>query len=87
MERHETVFEKIKELLIHIFPNDLLENKEENHISIADTGIGIMSDTRELTVGYGMTHVHCNPEYNDLNETVDLFFNLLTCKKENYQIL
>tara|TARA_R110001632_G_C11120097_1_gene393551 strand:+ start:236 stop:532 length:297 start_codon:yes stop_codon:yes gene_type:complete len=29
-----------------------------------------------------MTHVHCDPEYDDLKETVELFFNLITCKEQ-----
>ncbi|RKD90188.1 hypothetical protein [Mangrovibacterium diazotrophicum] len=82
MEKHEKIFEKIKELLIRLFPNELTEIEEENHISIGDTGIWIMSDSRELTVGYGLTHIHCDPKYDDLSEVVDLFFNLLTCKKQ-----
>ena len=82
MENHEIIFEKIKELLYKVFPNEISENKEENHISIEETGIWIMSDSHELTVGYGMNHIHCNPKYDDLNEVVELFFNLLTMKKK-----
>ena len=82
MEKHEKIFEKIKELLIRFFPNKLIENEEENHLSVGETGIWIMSDNRELAVGYGITHFHCDPGYDDLSKIIDLFFNLLTCKKQ-----
>ncbi|QGY44713.1 hypothetical protein GM418_13865 [Maribellus comscasis] len=82
MENHEIIFEKIKELLYKVFPNEIIENKDEKYLSIRETGIWIMSDSRELTVGYGMTHIHCDPRYDDLNEVVELFFNLLTMKKK-----
>jgi hypothetical protein len=66
MEKHERIFEKIKEFLIRNFPKELIENEEENHISVGETGIWIMSDNRELTVGYGITHIHCDPKHDDL---------------------
>lgn len=81
MGNHEIVFEKIKELLYKVFPNEIIENKDDKHLSIGETGIWIMTDSRELTVGYGMIHIHCDTKYGDINEVVELFFNLLTMKK------
>ncbi len=82
MEKHEKIYERIKELLIQLFPKELNEIEDENHISIGETGIWISSDSRELTVGYGLVHIHYDPKYDDLSKVIDVFFNLLTCKKQ-----
>lgn len=82
MKKHELIFEKIKTLLNRHFPDQIEENENGMYLSVKDTGLWISSDPRELTVGYGMTHVHCDPEYDDLDETVELFFNLMTCKRK-----
>jgi hypothetical protein len=82
MKKHELIYGKIKVLLNKHFPDQIEENEKGMYVSIKDTGLWISSDPRELTVGYGMTHIHCDPEYDDLNEAIELFFNLMTCKKQ-----
>ena len=81
MKKHVAVFEKIKELLVRLFPDQIEEVERENHLSIDDTGIWIASDERELTVGYGMIHFHCDPEFDNLNEVIEKFFNLIVRRK------
>ena len=82
MEKHELIFEKIKIFLNKYFPDQIEEKGNGMYLAIKNTGVWIASDSRELTVGYEMTHIHCDPEIDDLNETTELFFNLLTCKKQ-----
>ncbi len=81
MKKHQLIFDKIKKLLSEKFGTDLDEYEEGTHLSIGDSGIWISVDDSELTVGYGMNHRHYHYEYNDINEAVDDFFNLLTRKK------
>ncbi|NPD86404.1 hypothetical protein HNS38_16650 [Lentimicrobium sp. L6] len=82
MKKHEVIFEKVKNLLTKYFPDQIEENENGMYLSIKDTGLWISADPRELTIGYGMTHIHCDPEYDNLNEAIELFFNLMTCKKQ-----
>lgn len=63
------------------FGADLNEYEEGAHLTIGDSGIWISVDDSELTVGYGMNHRHYHSEYDDINEAVNEFFNLLTGKK------
>lgn len=82
MKKHEELYIKIRKLLIQNFQDEISEIEEENHLSIGDTGIWIMSDDREFTIGYGLTHRHYDPEFDDINEAIDTFFNLFTRKKK-----
>ena len=82
MKEHERIFEKLKNLITKHFPNRVEENANGMHLAIKGTGLWISFDPKELIVGYEMTHIHFNPEYDDLNESLELFFNLLTCKKK-----
>ncbi len=82
MKKHELIFEKIKILLNRHFPDHIEENENGMWLSVKDTGLWSAVDPRGLTGGYGMSHVHCDPENDDLNETVELFFNLMTCKMQ-----
>ena len=81
MKKHQIIFEKIKKLLSEQFGQELNEYEEGTHLTIGDTGIWISVDDFELTVGYGMNHRHYHYEYDDINEAVSEFFNLLTRKK------
>lgn len=76
----EIIFEQIKTFLLKYFENVLKEYDDGTHIVIGDSGIWISLDQNELTVGYGMNHQHFNSEY-EIQQAVDLFFNLLTRKK------
>lgn len=81
MKKHQHIFDKIKKLLTTQFGTDLDEYEEGTHLTIGDSGIWISVDDSELTVGYGMNHRHYHSEYDDINEAVNEFFNLLTGKK------
>ncbi|OEK00605.1 hypothetical protein BFP97_03390 [Roseivirga sp. 4D4] len=81
MKKHRQIFDKIKELLSEQFGSDLNEYEEGAYLSIGESEIWISVDDSELTVGYGMNHKHYHYEYDDINEAVDKFFNLLTKKK------
>jgi len=82
MKEHERIFEKLKNLITKHFPDRVVENANGMHLAIKGTGLWISFDPKGLIVGYEMTHIHFNPEYDDLNESLELFFNLLTCKKK-----
>ncbi len=81
MKKHQLIFEEIKKFLSKQFGQDLKEYEEGTHLMIGDTGIWISVDDLELTVGYGLNHIHYHCEYNDINQGVNHFFNLLTRKK------
>lgn len=87
MKKHQVIFEKTKELLKRHFEEDLKECEDGAHLTINDTGIWIASDDRELTIGYGLTHNHYDPEYDDLNQAIERFFNLLTRRKRITEFL
>ncbi len=79
---HQDIFDKIRTLLKEHFKEDLKEFEEGTHLTIADSGIWISMDDTELTVGYGFTHRHYNPEYDNILDAIDRFFNLLTKRKK-----
>jgi len=81
MKKHQLIFDKIKKLLSEQFGADIDEYEEGTYLSISDSEIWISVDDSELTVGYGMNHRHYHSEYDDINEAVNEFFNLLTRKK------
>lgn len=81
MKKHQVIYSKIKELLKNHFGSDLKEYEDGDHLTIGKTGIWISCDDRELTVGYGLVHQHFDPEYEDIQNAIDRFFNLLTKKK------
>ena len=81
MKKHQVIYSKIKELLKEHFGSDLKEYEDGTHLTIGETGIWISSNDRELTVGYGLVHQHFDPEYDDIQEAIDRFFNLLTKRK------
>ena len=81
MKKHQVIYSKIKELLKNHFGSDLKEYEDGDHLAIGDTGIWISCDDSELTVGYGLVHQHFDPEYDDIQNAIDRFFNLLTKRK------
>jgi len=54
---------------------------KETHLSITDTDFRISCDDRELTIGNGFNHQHFNPEYDDINEIIEILLNSLTKRK------
>ena len=87
MKKHQVIFDKIKEFLTSQFGDRITEFEDGTHLTIGDSGIWISSDDRELTVGYGMIHTHYDAEYDDLNQAVEQFFNLLTKRKRITEFL
>ena len=81
MKTHQAIYSKIKKLLKNHFGRDLKEYDEGDHLTIGETGIWISCDDRELTVGYGLVHQHFDPEYDNIQNAIDMFFNLLTKRK------
>ena len=80
-KKHQQIFDRIKQLLSKQFGEELNEYEDGMHLTIGESGIWISADEMELTVGYGMNHRHYNPEYDNINDAVQEFFNLLTKKK------
>ncbi|MEY5046919.1 MAG: hypothetical protein RLZZ175_278 [Bacteroidota bacterium] len=78
---HQDIFDKIKTSLKEHFKEDLKEFEEGTYLTIADSGIWISVDDTELTFGYGFTHRHYNPEYDDILGGIERFYNLLTKRK------
>ena len=81
MKTHQVIFQNIKELLNTHLKEIIEEHEEGSYISIGDSGIWISCDDRELSVGYGFSHTHYDPEYDNLLEPINDFFNLLTKRK------
>ncbi|MFK7969855.1 MAG: hypothetical protein AB8F95_05780 [Bacteroidia bacterium] len=78
MTIHAIIFEKFKALLKKHFEDQLEEFDEGLHVSLRESGLWIASDDQELTVGFDRIHNHYDPRYQDVQEAIDLFFNLLT---------
>jgi len=81
MKNHEIIYLKTKELLLEHIPERIEEHENGWHIVDLDSGFWLSSDDRELTIGYGFSHIHVDPEYDDLSKAIDVLFNLITCKK------
>lgn len=82
MNTHEEIFDKIKLLLWKYLP-ELLEQEDDGmYLAIRNTGVWVSLSSRELTIGYGMTHIHYDAEYDDLSDALQFFLNLLTCKRK-----
>ena len=97
MKKHRIIFDKIKQILIE-FENEFLKVDEENKmiidseglwntsdcegLTVGETGVWITYDDRELTIGFEATHSHFDPNHDDMEEAVKLFFNLLTRRKK-----
>ena len=81
MKKHHVLFTKIKDLLKSNFGADLKEYDEGTHLTINDSGIWIDCDDSQLTIGYGLAHTHYNPDYDNIHNAVENFFDLLTKRK------
>ncbi|TCI93051.1 hypothetical protein [Tenacibaculum sp. M341] len=88
MKIHQAIFEKTEELLKKHLGDKLSIDVEkyddgyiETHISIIDTNFWVSCDDRELTVGSGFNHRHFNPEFDDINEIIEVLLNSLTKRK------
>ncbi len=88
MKVHQVIFEKTKELLKKHLGDKLSIDIEkyddeylETHISITDTDFWVSCDDRELTIGNGFNHRHFNPEFDDINEIIEVLLNSLTKRK------
>uniref|UniRef100_UPI00404779FF hypothetical protein n=1 Tax=Mariniflexile sp. TaxID=1979402 RepID=UPI00404779FF len=87
MTNHELTFSKIKELLESHFPDRISETKDRTHLTLNSTNeeessIWIeLSQSGQLTVGFGISHLHFDPKYDDLNKGFNEFLRFLTCKK------
>ncbi|MTI29321.1 hypothetical protein [Xanthovirga aplysinae] len=88
MKKHQVIFEKVKILLekvlgekLNIHVEEYDDGYKETHLTINDTAIWISCDDKELTVGYGLTHTHYDPQYDNIQMGIDRFFNLITKRK------
>lgn len=80
MKKHQIIFTKIKELLSKHFSEEIVMYEQETHLAVGESGIWISVDEEDLTIGYGMNHRHYHHEYDDINEAIEEFVNLLTGK-------
>lgn len=87
MTNHELTFKKIKELLKRHFSGTVSESENGTHLTLDsenenESSIWIEYDkSGQLTIGYGISHLHYDPKYNDLNKGFNEFLRFLTCKK------
>ena len=51
------------------------------HLTIDQTDIWLESDPNELTIGYGLSHVHYDSKHDNLRQAIERLFNLLTKRK------
>ena len=87
MTNHELTFRKIKELLKSHFSERFSEFDEGTHLTLdskneEEESIWIELDkSGQLIVGFGISHLHYFPKYDDLNKGFNQFLYFLTCKK------
>ena len=87
MTNHELTFNKIKELLKTHFSERVSEFENGTHLTLHsenenESSIWIeLDESGQLTVGYGISHLHYDPKYDDLNKGFNKFLQFLTCKK------
>ena len=81
MVDHEQIFIGIKDILSRHTTVKIDEVDYGTHLTIEQTGIWMECDRQELTIGYGLAHVHYDPKYDDLRLALDRLFNLLTRRK------
>jgi len=87
MTNHELTFSKIKEFLKSHFAERVSEFENGTHLTLDsenenESSIWIELDVGgQLIVGFGISHLHYDPKYDDLNKGFDQFLHFLTCKK------
>ena len=88
MKVHQVILKKTEAFLKRHLGNKLNiaiekydDGYKETHLSITDTDFRISCDDRELTIGNGFNHQHFNPEYDDINEIIEILLNSLTKRK------
>ena len=87
MTKHQQIFSEIKKLLKSYFPDKISEFENGTHLTLGsenekDSSIWIeLNQNGELIVGFGISHLHYDPKYDDLNKGFDDFLLFLTCKK------
>ncbi|SFJ66978.1 hypothetical protein [Olleya namhaensis] len=87
MTNHELTFSKIKEFLESHFPERISEYEDGTHLTLdskndEESSIWIeLDEDGQLTVGFGISHLHYDPKYDDLNKGFNDFLRFLTCKK------
>lgn len=87
MSNHELTFIKIKELLNNHFSERVSEFENGTHLTLDpendnESSIWIEYDKNgQLTVGYGICHLHYDPKYDNLDKGFKEFLQFLTCKK------
>jgi hypothetical protein len=58
MVDHEQIFKTIKDLLSRYTTITVYEVDYGTHLTIEQTGIWMECDRQELTIGYGLAHMH-----------------------------
>ena len=87
MTKNELTFNSIKELLKSHFPDRFSEFDNGTHLTLDsdnenESSIWIeLNQDGQLTVGFGICHLHYDPKYDDLNKGFNDFLLFLTCKK------
>ncbi len=80
-------FNKIKELLKSHFAERVSEFEDGTHLTLnseneEESSIWINLDQNgQLTVGFGISHLHYDAKYDDLNKGFNQFLHFLTCNK------
>ncbi|KJS06275.1 MAG: hypothetical protein VR77_05595 [Flavobacteriales bacterium BRH_c54] len=82
MKFNQYLFEKMSTFLKEEFQKDIIEYDEGSHLALGDTGFWISSDDKELTIGFGMNHIHYDFDFDSMEDAVDTFFLLLTKRKK-----
>ena len=82
MKPNQYLFETFSNLLKEEFYQAINEYDEGNHLTIGDTGFWISMDDKELTIGFGLNHIHYNFDFDSMENAIDTFFLLLTKKKK-----
>ena len=82
MKSNQYLFEKFSNLLKKEFHEGIKEYDDGNYLAVGDTGLWISLDERELTIGFGLSHVHYDFKYDSMEDAIDTFFLLLTKRKK-----
>ena len=81
MVDHQEVFKRLKDLLARHTTIKVDELDYGTHLTIDQTEIWVETDAIYFTIGYGFSHIHCDPKHGNLRDAIEQLFNLLTKRK------
>jgi len=81
VKQHQALFEKIKVLLRKHFKKTLQSHQNGSYLTIGDTGVWVNCDDNGLSIGFGSSSKHYDPEFENLSDAIERLYYLLTKRK------